>query len=322
MSRHIAAVDIGGTHARFALAEVDSGKVVSLGEPLTLNTGDHSSLQSAWKEFRQQVGGSPCGAAIAVAGPVRGREIGFTNNPWTICLDSLAGQLGVGKVTLLNDFGAVAHAVAQLGPAAFQHLCGPDEDLPDTGRISIVGPGTGLGVAHIWRDSTGCKVAATEGGHIGFAPADTIDDAILIRLRELHGRASAERVASGPGLIDIHATLAEMEGRPAAIVEEKALWASGLAGADPLAAKAVEHFCKVLGSVSGDIALAQGGSAVVIAGGLGLRLRNILPASGFAERFRAKGRFERMMTDMPVKLIVHPQPGLYGAAAAFAQEHA
>ena len=28
-----------------------------------------------------------------------------------------------------------------------------------------------------------------------------------------------------------------------------------------------------------------------------------------------------MMAGIPVKLIVHPQPGLYGAAAAFALEH-
>ena len=27
------------------------------------------------------------------------------------------------------------------------------------------------------------------------------------------------------------------------------------------------------------------------------------------------------MDEMPVKLITHPQPGLYGAAAAFAKEH-
>ena len=70
----------------------------------------------------------------------------------------------------------------------------------------------------------------------------------------------------------------------------------------------------------GDYALAHGASAVVLAGGLGLRLRDILPASAFGERFRAKPRYEKMMAGIPVKLIVHPQPGLYGAAAAFALE--
>ena len=86
-------------------------------------------------------------------------------------------------------------------------------------------------------------------------------------------------------------------------------------------AAAVERFCLSLGSVAGDLALAQGGSGVVIAGGLGLRIKDVLMASGFAERFRAKGRFEALMAALPVKLIIHPQPGLLGAAAAFQKEH-
>lgn len=93
-------------------------------------------------------------------------------------------------------------------------------------------------------------------------------------------------------------------------------------GEDSLAAAAVDRFCLSLGSVAGDIALVQGGFAgVVIAGGLGYRIRDTLLASGFAERFKAKGRFESLMAGIPVKLIVHPQPGLFGAAAAFVAEH-
>jgi glucokinase len=99
------------------------------------------------------------------------------------------------------------------------------------------------------------------------------------------------------------------------------LWQRGTVGEDSLAAAAVDRFCLSLGSVAGDIALAQGASGVVIAGGLGLRIRDSLLASGFASRFMAKGRFEAMMAALPVKLITHPQPGLFGAAAAFAAEH-
>ena len=95
-----------------------------------------------------------------------------------------------------------------------------------------------------------------------------------------------------------------------------------MSGEDSLAAAAVDRFCLSLGSVAGDMALAHGAKGVVIAGGLGYRLRETLLRSGFAERFRAKGRFESMMAGIPVKLIVHPQPGLFGAAAAFACEHA
>ena len=72
-------------------------------------------------------------------------------------------------------------------------------------------------------------------------------------------------------------------------------------------------------SVAGDIALAQAGSGVVIAGGLDLRIKDQLLRSGFAARFRAKGRFEGLTASIPVKLIT--QPGLFGAAAACARSH-
>jgi glucokinase len=88
-----------------------------------------------------------------------------------------------------------------------------------------------------------------------------------------------------------------------------------------LAVVALDRFCMILGSVAGDVALAQGANAIVIAGGLGLRIADLLPRSGFASRFTAKGRFERIMSTIPVKVITHPQPGLFGAAAAFAEEY-
>ena len=130
---------------------------------------------------------------------------------------------------------------------------------------------------------------------------------------------SVERVASGLGLVNVYEALASIEGRAIAHRDEKALWAAALAGGDSLAAAALDRFCLSLGTVSGDIALAQGAKAVVIAGGVGLRVADHLPRSGFRDRFIAKGRFERIMDDMPVKLITHPQPGLYGAAAACAE---
>ena len=47
----VVAVDIGGTHARFAIAEVEGGHVLSLGEPVALKTAEHASLQTAWQAF-------------------------------------------------------------------------------------------------------------------------------------------------------------------------------------------------------------------------------------------------------------------------------
>lgn len=323
MSTSLVTVDIGGTHARFAMAEVAADGTITLGEPATLHTKDHASFQTAWEDFARQQGGSlPPNVAIAVAGPVGGEVIRFTNNPWIIRPALIPEKLGADRYTLVNDFGAVGHAVARAGAEHFVHLAGPDEPLPAEGTLSIVGPGTGLGVAHVWRDGAGhYRVQATEGGHIDFAPLDSIEDAILARLRQRYRRVSAERVVSGPGIVDIYEALAGLEGRAIQPLDDRSLWQLGTSGEDSLAAAAVDRFCLSLGAVAGDIALAQGASGVVIAGGLGLRIKDTLLQSGFASRFRAKGRFEGLMAALPVKLITHPQPGLFGAAAAFASEH-
>ncbi|MFM5955294.1 MAG: glucokinase [Novosphingobium sp.] len=316
-------VDIGGTHARFALAEVAADGAITLGEPATLHTKDHASFQTAWEAFARMQGGSlPPAVSIAIAGPVGGEVIRFTNNPWVIRPALIPEKLGADRYTVINDFGAVGHAVAIAGPEHFVHLAGPDVPLPAEGTLSIVGPGTGMGVAHVWRGGPGTyRVQATEGGHIDYAPLDSIEDAILARLRLRYRRVSAERVVSGPGIVDIYEALAALEGRAIQHTDDRTLWQRGTSGEDSLAAAAVDRFCLSLGSFAGDIALAQGASGVVIAGGLGLRIKDTLLHSGFANRFSAKGRFAELMARLPVKLITHPQPGLFGAAAAFAKEH-
>ena len=319
----IVAVDIGGTHARFAVAQIAGGRVLSLDEPVTLKTAEYASFQTAWEEFGARIGAPlPIAAGIAIACPIDGEVLKLTNNPWIIRPALIPEKLGVDAFSLVNDFGAVGHAVAQVSPEHFQHLCGPDVPLPTAGTISIIGPGTGLGVAHVLRAGGDYHVNATEGGHVDFAPLDALEDALLARLRKRYRRVSVERIVSGPGLIEIYEALAAVEGRAVQSLDDKALWALGLSGEDSLATAAVDRFCLSLGSVAGDIALAQGGAAVVIAGGLGLRIAATLATSGFAGRFAAKGRFEAMMSRIPVKLITHPQPGLFGAAAAFAKDHA
>jgi glucokinase len=320
--RQVAVADVGGTHARFALAEIDGGKVVSLGEPVTLKTAEHGSFQLAWQEFGRRAGIElPNELAIAFAGPVGGEVLKLTNNPWVIRPYLMKERLGVDRFVIVNDFGAVAHAVATLGDESFRHLCGPDRPLPAEGVISIVGPGTGLGVAALLRTENRYEVIETEGGHVDFAPLDSLEDKILKQLRRHFRRVSVERVAAGQGLWNLYEALGRIEKRDLTFHEEMDLWPAALEGTDSLASAALDRLCLSLGAVAGDMALAQGAISVVIAGGVGLRLADYLPRSGFRDRFIAKGRFERRMDEMPVKLITHSQPGLFGAAAAFAKEH-
>ena len=319
----IVSVDIGGTNVRFAIAEVAAGRVTSLGPPVTLQTRDYASLTTAWAAYAAQSGRAlPRAAALAIACPISGDVLKLTNSPWVLRPATLARELGVEALTLVNDFGAVGHAVAQLPPSAMRHLTGPDVPLPDTGVIGVLGPGTGMGVAQVVRHATGYDVIEAEGGHVDFAPVDTIDDALLTTLRARYRRVSVERVVSGPALAAIYEHLAAMQGQALRAPDDHTLWAAALEGSDALAAAALQRFCLSLGSFAGNLALAQGAQGMVIGGGLGARIGGVLPSSGFASRFVSKGRMEALLSAIPVKLITHPEPGQFGAAAAFAKEHA
>src|SRR4029450_63538 len=96
-----------------------------------------------------------------------------------------------------------------------------------------------------------------------------IEDMILARLRKQYGRVSVERVVSGAGLANIYETLAAIERRAVNTGGNRRLWTAPLEGRDTLAIVALDRFCLILGSVAGNIALAHGANAVVIAGGLG-----------------------------------------------------
>lgn len=324
MSRMIAVADIGGTHARFALAEVEGGKCIALGEPVTLGTNDHASFQTAWREFGERIEGDlPNAISIAFAGPVDGEVLKLTNNPWVIRPALAKEKLGVSAFKIVNDFAAIGHAVGALGEEHLEHITGPKGPLPPEGVTSIVGPGTGLGVAQVLKSADGhAHVIATEGGHIDFAPLDSLEDKMLDRLRKRYRRVSIERIACGSGLANIYEAIGAIEGKPVRELEDKELWTLAMEGKDAMAAAALDRFFLTLGAVSGDLALAHGANAVVLAGGLGYRIRHLFASSGFADRFIAKGRFERRMEAIPVKLVTHPQPGLFGAAVAFAKEHA
>ena len=312
----LVAADIGGTHARFALAQVEANRVLELGEVLTLKTAEHAGLAEAWQAFARHLGRPlPSAAALAFAYPVEKDLPLLTNMSWTVERQTLPEALGIRQHVVLNDFAAIGHAAATLDPSHLLHIAGPDRPLPESGVFSIVGPGTGLGVGLVIRTDGEYQVIASEGGNMDFSPHDELDDRLMAALRRRYGHVSAERVVSGPALRDIYAVIANAQ---APYADDRDLWQAAIAGSDAASAAALERFCRCLGAFAGNIALAHGASALVLAGGLGLRLRDLLPASGFAEGFVAKGEYKSILEQLPVKVIAHPEPGLYGAAAAFA----
>jgi glucokinase len=309
----IAVADIGGTNARFALADVGGGKVVSLDQPILLAAKDHAGLTDAWRAFGAQLGENlPHHAAFGLAGPVTGGPVRFINSPWVVDPAALNRELGLETSLVLNDFGAMAHAADALGPSDFVHICGPDVALPPRGAISVIGPGTGLGVAVLQRREHGPVILETEGAHMHFAALNADEARISAAITAQHGRTSIERVVSGPGLGAIIRTFDPDDRR-----DDASLWAAALDGHEP---HALALFLAAYGAACGDLSLAHGSMAVVLAGGLTTRLQALMSLSDFTTRFCDKGRYRARMESIPVKLIIHPQPGLLGAAAAYARE--
>ena len=136
------------------------------------------------------------------------------------------------------------------------------------------------------------------------------------RLTAKYGRTSVERVVSGPGLGDVVRAL-----EPAETRADPALWQAAIAGEEPLLCRALDLFLNSYGAAAGDLSLAQGALGVALMGGLTNRLLHLIPGSQFHARFCDKARYRARMETVPVKLVTHPQPGLFGAAAAFAREH-
>ena len=231
----------------------------------------------------------------------------------------LPQQTGAARITLVNDFAAVAHAVAWAAPSDFAHLCGPDRPLPASGTISVVGPGTGLGVAHLWRGGGGeCHVQPTEGGHVSFAPLDPVDDAILARLRRHHGRVSAERVVSGPGLVNLYICFSARRGITlTARVGANEITRRALAGEDPVATESLDFFVKALGRIAGDTALTMGArGGVYLGGGIPPKILDFLAKPAFRQAFESKGRLSPFLKPIPVYVMLARDAGLRGTAVA------
>ncbi len=302
--------DIGGTHARFALARSDDDGPLSLDALKVLQTGDFPSLDAAVGAYCAGLKSPPRRAAFAVAGPLAADEVKLTNSAWQFRQSTLKDVLGLDAVCLINDFAAIAHALPHCASGDFQSLTGTPFVLPRKGVVSIVGPGTGLGVGLLLRRPGEDIVLPSEGGHIGFAPPDQAGIALLQDQLARQPRLSAERVLCGDGLALVYQA---MGGKPGADVI--ALWDTAIAGREALALQALDRWLYLLGAFSGDIALAHWAQGLVIAGGILPRLEARLDSGAFLRGLRNKGRFSSAMTALPVALLTAAQPGLLGAGA-------
>ncbi|MEQ8206847.1 MAG: glucokinase [Woeseia sp.] len=307
--------DIGGTNARFALANVDGNAYSAL---RILPCAQFATAEDALVHYLREVGAdSPDAICLAAAGPVVEQRVRFTNNPWQLNAADLREKFSIKRVRLLNDFEAIAFGVPSLGPADSVAI-GASAPISFAGEqlmFGVLGPGTGLGAVGLRKQGQRFFPIAGEAAHAGFAPETALQLEVLASLRERFDRVSTERLVSGAGLENIYWALSHLRGEPGGPLSAEAIFDADHNKADDTASAAVDLFCEILGQFAGDLALTLGAmDGIYIAGGIAQRHRDRLINSGFRRSFESKGRYSEIMARIPTRLIVHDQPGLLGAA--------
>lgn len=316
--------DIGGTNARFALAEPAREAPLLDGSVREYAAAAFPGAADAVRQFLHELGERADAAVFAVAGRVRGDEARMTNHPWQLHAPEIGAVLGTQRVALINDFAAQAMAIPRLGAGdlvAIGPAAWPGFDTRGEQTYAVVGPGTGLGVGGLLVRNGQCFPLQTEGGHAGFAPSGLDDMRILECLMRRFGRVSCERLVSGPGLANLYASVCEVDGVTAQAWSPAQINARALAG-DARCRRAVDLLCAAFGSMAGDLVLTLGAwDGVFLAGGVVPKLLDALHGRGFRQAFEAKGRFSAAMAEVPSMAVVHACAGLLGAAVHAAQAY-
>jgi glucokinase len=316
--------DIGGTKTELAIFSREAG----LHRPLAqskVHSADYASLQAIVKEFLQKTRQPVDAACFAVAGPVIAGRVKATNLPWLIEETSLARELSLKSVRVINDLEAIARAVPILRPDDVVAI-NPGEPVSQ-GAIGVIAPGTGLGESFLTWDGSRYLAHSSEGGHADFAPTDAMQIRLLEYLLNKFDHVSFEHVCSGIGMPNIYQYLSDVEripeqaevaaliasrGDPASVIADHALRSER---PSKLCSATIDIFVSILAAEAANLAvkvLATGG--IYITGGVAVNTLTALQRPAFMQSFKRKGRFADFMARIPIYVIVS-HAGLAGAAA-------
>ncbi len=300
--------DIGGTNARFGIAEPGSYP----SSVRKLLTAHYPGLVEAAEDY---LSGVPLleEAVLAVAGPVVGDEVSFSNSAWRFSIDDVRRRLGLRRLVVINDLVAHALSVTSLSPDEVGSLK-PGARNPRQPAL-VIGPGTGLGAAFLLNNAGRLVGIPSEAGHAAFAPMDRVQAEILSHLQDQFGHVPVERLLSGPGLLVIATTLAQMSGQIIDVRDPRDVSARAAAGECSICRETMKIFSSILGSTAGNLALTLlTGGGVFITGGLCRGLRPLLDMENLIQAFIAKGRLRSYLEDIPIDQILRPHAALLGAA--------
>jgi len=310
--------DIGGTNARFALLEGYDCK-----EELVLACADYPDLVAAVEDFLQKVGAHqsarrPVEGSMAIAGPITGDVIRMTNHVWQWSAAQTRQRLKLDRLIFMNDFTALAMAV--------RHL--PQEDLEAVGRgrpqanmpIAVLGPGTGLGVSGLVPYGEHFIPLQGEGGHVTLSVMNEREMAVLRQLHQRFSHVSAERVLSGPGLVNLYEALCAIDAHVPEQLTPPEVTRRALEGSCRKCLEAVNMFCALLGTLAGNLCLTLGAfGGCYIGGGIVSRFGKSFQISPFRDRFEDKGRYAEYLGSIPTYIIKTELPAFIGLAHSFTE---
>ena len=345
----ILAGDIGGTKTNLALYDWPTERV----EPVrmeTFHSADYKSLEEILEEFLtppkppmrlDEMDAEQSGideetdealpeepvkltaACFGVAGPVLENHAQTTNLPWVVDGAAIAKRFDIPRVQLLNDLEATAYGILLLRPDEVEVL-NPGTPPKKRQALALIAAGTGLGEAILFWDGKSYRPMPSEGGHADFAPNNDYEIELLRYLRSQFLHVSYERILSGPGLLAIYEYVRDTKkneptwlaekikvGDPAAEIAE-----AGLKGQAEIAKQSLELFASIYGAEAGNLALKSLSlDGVYVAGGMAPKLIKKLQDGTFMKAFMNKGRYKRLLSNMPVKVVMNQQTALLGAAS-------
>ena len=344
----ILAGDIGGTKTNLALFEWKHERVDPI-RPESFHSADYQSLEEILTEFltppkpptpidqlgdetapETEVPPEPAkieAACFGVAGPVINNHCHTTNLPWVVDGPTIGKQFDIPQVRLLNDLEAMAHGLLLLRPDEVEVL---NAGAPPAHQqaLALIAAGTGLGEAILFWNGTQYQPMSSEGGHADFAPNNDDEIELLRYVRNHYLHVSYERVLSGPGLHAIYEYVRDTKkneptwlseqikaGDPAAVIAE-----AGLKGQADIAKQTLDLFVSIYGAEAGNLALkAMSLNGLYLGGGIAPKLIAKLKDGSFMKAFTNKGRYKRLMSLIPVKVVMNQRMPLLGAAAVAAQ---
>lgn len=324
-SDNILVGDIGGTKAIFAIVD-PAGNLHDLKFIKKYWSNEYDGLESILDDYLDHIPSKIMSACLAVAGPIDGRQAIITNLPWTINSDKIIKKFDLDSLEIINDLEAIAFAIPTLNSNDVITIHEGEE--VKNGTIAVIAPGTGLGEAYLTFNNGKYYAQASEGAHASFSPINA-EQIQLLEFFQKQGyeHVSFERVCSGavgiPNLYDFVRQTFEYE--EPTIFKEKLINADDITPLIIEAAqkqpedyksckKVLDLFCSILAVETGNLALkvlSKGG--IYLAGGISLKIINQLKNSQFATTLQNKGRFSKLLKQMPIKIIVNPNVGLIGA---------